>query len=147
MEKKTGTTVLGRVLTVVIILAILGSVGTLFSFIANRQTDEKFTEFYILNKNGLASDYPKQLKTGEEAEVIVGIINRESEITSYRIEVKIENAVIRNEGPIVLQPDEKYEQNIGFTFDNPGVKQKVEFILYKSDTLYQQLYLLADVSG
>lgn len=146
MEKITGTGILGKVLTAVIILAILGAVGTLFSFIANPQSDEKFTEFYLLDKNGLAVDYPKQLKAGEEAEVIVGIFNHESAITSYRIEVRIENSVIRDEGPILLPPDEKYEQSIGFSFDKPDVKQKVEFILYKGDTAYQQLYLLVDVS-
>ena len=29
---------------------------------------EKFTEFYILGPNGTASDYPTELKVGEEGE-------------------------------------------------------------------------------
>lgn len=38
---------------------------------------EKFTEFYVLDPNGKASDYPTNLKVGEEGEVIIGVVNHE----------------------------------------------------------------------
>ena len=46
---------------------------------------EQFTEFYILGVDGKAENYPKQAALGEPVELILGSVNREHVVTSYRV--------------------------------------------------------------
>ena len=141
-----GGGVWGRVLSIILALAILGALGTLGYVIANPK-GKPFTEFYILGLSGKATDYPKELVMGEEGKVMVGIINREYEPLSYRVEVVI-NGVKNNEiGPVTLEHDEGWEGIVGFTPDRAGDNQKVEFLLYRQgqSEAYQRLHLWVDV--
>ena len=52
---------------------------------------ERFTEFYILGSNHLASDYPTNLSVGENATVILGVINHEDAFRYYSVEVWLSN--------------------------------------------------------
>jgi len=87
-------------------------------------------QFYILGLAGKAAGYPTELVLGEEGKVIVGIINREHETVSYRLEVRINGARNNELGPIVLEHDEKWEREISFVPEKAGENQKVEFFLY-----------------
>ena len=71
-------------------ITIVGALGTLGYVIATPKVGERFTEFYILGLSGKAIDYPTELVVGEERKLIVGIINREREAATYRIEVVID---------------------------------------------------------
>jgi len=143
-----------KVLSVVLIVAILGAIGTLGYAIATPRVGEKFTEFYILGSGGKAEDYPTELKVGEEGRVIVGIVNHEQERTSYKVEVWIdgEKAKLRIEGEdrdeisVELENEGKWEQEVGFVPQKAG-RQKVEFVLYKEGEPYfeEPLYLWIDV--
>ena len=64
-----------RVVTIALVIAILGALGTLGYVIATPKAGETFTEFYILGKEGEATDYPVELRVGEQGRVVVGIIN------------------------------------------------------------------------
>ncbi|HUV45599.1 MAG TPA: DUF1616 domain-containing protein [Dehalococcoidia bacterium] len=144
---------LDRILSIILIVAILGAVGTLGYVIATPKVGEKFTEFYVLGLEGKVIDYPSELKIGEEGKVIVGIINREHETVSYRVEVRIDgvgnNEVGNNEvGPLVLGHDEKWEEAVSFTPDRAGDSQKMEFLLYKnggSEPYLKPLHLWVNV--
>ncbi|GAH60338.1 unnamed protein product, partial [marine sediment metagenome] len=92
-----------KVLSVVLVVAILGALGTLGYVIAKPKVGERFTEFYILGVGGKAEDYPQELTIGEEGKVIVGIINREHERVSYHVEVMIDNVKNNEVGPIELE--------------------------------------------
>ncbi|MFC2002628.1 DUF1616 domain-containing protein [Chloroflexota bacterium] len=74
-----------KVLSIILIAAVLGAIGTLGYVIATPNPGETFTEFYILGMEGKAENYPKELVVGEEQTVIVGIINREHESVIYRL--------------------------------------------------------------
>jgi uncharacterized membrane protein len=131
-----GSSRLDKALSVTLVLAIAATIGTLGYVIATPRVGERFTEFYILGLEGRAEDYPRELGVGEEGRVIVGIINREHETVSYRVEVRIEG-VIRNEvGPIELAHDEKWEG------------QRVEFLLYRNGEVepYWELHLWLNVT-
>ena len=85
-----------RVLSVVLVVAILGAIGTLGYVIATPKAGEKFTEFYILGLEGKADWYPSQFvmegdkvilvryeseeafqeKEEEYGRVTLGIVNR-----------------------------------------------------------------------
>ena len=135
-------------LTVFFILMLLGTIGALSYVIANPRLEEKFTEFYLLDLEGETSDYPQDLKVGEEGRVLVGIINREQTTTSYRLEVDIDGVLTNQVDSIMLEPDEKWEQVVGFTPTRAGDKQKVEFLLYKDGQSepYLKLHLWLDVT-
>ncbi|MFC1915597.1 DUF1616 domain-containing protein [Chloroflexota bacterium] len=126
-----------RVLSVILTVVILGTIATVGYVIATPRVGEKFTEFYILGLEGEATGYPRETKVGEEERVIVGIINREHETASYRVEISIDGESNNQVGPLVLGHDEKWEEMVSFTPDsfNPDRRegyQKVEFLLYKN---------------
>ena len=136
-----------KTLSVILVVSILGALGTLGYVIAKPKVGERFTEFYILGMEGKAIDYPKELVVGEEGKVMVGIINREHETVSYRIEVRINGIKVNEVGPIVLEHEEERELEASFVSQVSGDNQKVEFLLYKQGQAEacQSLHLWVDV--
>ena len=137
-----------RVLTVVLALAILGALGTLGYSLANPAIVERFTEFYVLGASGEAKNYPEELVAGREAKQLVGIINREQETVTYRVEVIINDIKSNETGEITLEHNEKWEKTVSFTPHRPGNNQKVEFLLYKQgqNNIYESLHLWLNVT-
>jgi len=136
-----------KTLSIILVLAILGALGMLGYTIANPKVEEGFTEFYLEGLEGKAADYPKELVMGEEGKVIMGIINREHETVTYRVEVAIDGVKNNEVGPVALDHDGEWEKIVGFTPNKAGDNQKVEFLLYKQgqNEVYQRLHLWVDV--
>ena len=144
-----------KVLSVVLAVAIVGAIGTLGYVVATPRVGEKFTEFYILDLDGKAENYPTELKVGEEGRVIVGIVNYEQEGASYKIEICIggEKAKLRVGGEdrdeimVELKNGEEWREKVGFVPQKAGERQKVEFVLYKDGEPYfeEPLHLWIDV--
>ncbi|MCL0029831.1 DUF1616 domain-containing protein [Dehalococcoidia bacterium] len=126
---------LDRALSIVLILAIVGAIGTLGYVIASPRVGERFTEFYILGLEGKAEGYPTELTVGEEGRVILGITNREHEIMSYEVKIKVDGVLQRRIGPVELEHEESWREQVGFIPQEPGEDQKVQFVLYKIRTL------------
>ena len=59
-----------------------------------RTREEPFSEFYVLGPNGKATGYPNNLTVGENAQVILGIVNHEQRDVNYIVEVWLVNATI-----------------------------------------------------
>lgn len=146
MENQAGTAILSKTLSIIIAILILGAIAT-FIYTITAAPKEKFTEFYILNTDGKAMDYPTQLRLGEKAELILGIGNQEQNTTSYRVEIKMDGVTDVELGPIELMPGEKYEQVVTFTPDKAGEDQRVDFLLYKQgqSEAYRTLHLWVNV--
>ena len=144
----TGRSRWDRILSMVLILAVLGAMGIMVYMIVTPQIEERFTEFYILGPEGDADNYPGKLTLEEEGRVNLGITNQEHEETAYRVEVTADNKKINEIGPIVLNHEEKWEQEVAFIFTRTGLKQKVEFLLYKEGQAeaYRSLHLWVDVT-
>ncbi len=164
--------VFGKLLSVLVLISILGALGMLGYYIASPKV-EPFTEFYILGPYD-TQDYPTEfvmqdndvtlVKYGEEKEVlsgigtiILGITNYEHEEASFQVGIILDNSPVKvyidgdifNElGPIVLNHEENWEQEIGFAPEHVGNEQKVEFVLYKDGIPYfeEPLHLWIDVS-
>jgi len=136
-----------RVLSVVLVLAIVGAIGTLGYVIATPKVGEKFTEFYILGPQGKAEGYPTELTLGEKGEVIVGIVNHEQEEMDYQVKVFLNGTdagvkawleegeellvladnTINAEG---LAHEEKWEGRLLFEPLQRGEEQELEFLLF-----------------
>ena len=141
-----GGSVWSRVLSSILALAILGALAML-GYTITTPPEERFTEFYLLSLSGEAEDYPHLLMVGEEGKVVVGIINREGETVTYRLEIRIDGVISNEVGAVTLERDKKWEETVGFTPAGVGDKQKVEFLLYKQgqSEVCQRLYLWVDV--
>lgn len=130
-----------RALTIILVLTIVGALGTLGYVVAAPKVGETFTEFYILGQEGKASDYPKELKVGQEATVTVGIINHEAQETVYRVEVLVAGEKAAELGPLTLADEQKWEGETAFVSNATGQDQKVDFLLYKGDEAEPSLEL------
>lgn len=140
---------LDKALSVSLIIAILAAVGCLAYVIATPKQGEKFTEFYILGQAGKTEDYPRDIIAGQAVHLIVGIVNHEHQSTSYRVEIKMNGAIIKQLSTGSLDHDQKWEEIISFIPQIPGEKQKVEFYLYKNNQVQpyfkDPLHLYIDV--
>jgi len=136
-----------KILSVILIVAVVGAIGTLVYVIATPKTGEIFTEFYILGQESEAAGYPNELVVGEEAKVIVGIVNREHETVSYRVEVTIDGAILYETDKIVLGHEDSWERQVSFAPVQSGDNQKVELLLYKQgqSEVYRSLHLWVNV--
>lgn len=133
MGKSGAATKLNKALYIVLVLVMLGAIAALAYVIAAPKLGERFTEFYILGLSGKAMDYPQELMVGKEGRVIVGIINREHEPVTYRVEVVIDGVKNNEVGPVILEHEGKWEGEVSFMPEVAGDNQKVEFLLYKNN--------------
>ena len=136
-----------KILSVILIVVVLGTIGTLGYVVATPKIGEKFTEFYILGPEGKAEGYPKELLVGQEVKVIVGVVNREYETVSYRVEVTIDGIRHNEIDPVVLGHEDRWKREVSFTPARLGNNQKVEFLLYKQEQseAYRSLHLWVNV--
>jgi uncharacterized membrane protein len=116
--------------------------------------DQFMTEFYMLGRNGLAEQYPYQVGEGDELSVTLGVVNREREERSYRVEAWVVDSLhsgaperVATAGPFTLQPGEKYQAPIAWRMPKAGADQRVELQLFSNDdpTPYRRLQLWLDV--
>jgi len=142
-----GQSFVDKVLSVILIAAILAGIGTLGYVIATPKSGERFSEFYVVGLEGKAIDYPRELNVGEVGKVIIGVTNHEKVEASYRIEVRIDGVKNSELEPIVLDDKQKWEEIVSFTPDSSGDNQKGEFLLYKNKggVAYARLHLWINV--
>jgi len=139
-----------KVMSVVLVIALVASALALVFVVANPAQGESFTEFYILNTNGNATNYPHNLAVGQAASVTLGIINHEHRQVNYTLEVWLTGVTVANNQtsihsmyyfetrnltlanvPVDLQDNTttQYETNYTFQVQLPGV-YKLFFLLY-----------------
>ncbi|NQE04540.1 hypothetical protein C5S32_01600 [ANME-1 cluster archaeon GoMg1] len=141
---------LDKILTVILIIAIITAAALTIYVIITPKKGEEFTEFYILGEGGNASNYPSNLSAGEEGTVIVGVVNHEYEPVTYLFRAEIENKTI-GEREMQLAHNETVEFPFTFSGSEKG-KKKLEFLLFKQNqsesinltTPYRELHLWID---
>ena len=100
---------LKKALSVILVIAIIGTIVAISYYLVIQKTPQKFTEFYILGLNGMADDYPSHLTmnggqvseitygdttfetTNGDGLVNLGIVNEEQQSTVYTVEMFINN--------------------------------------------------------
>jgi uncharacterized membrane protein len=98
-----------KILTGLLVLAVIGVIGTVGFVVARPNVSEKFTEFYILGPQGKAQDYPSELVLGEEGVVIVGIVTNEREAMTYSLGITINGEKVNEISVIRLEQGEKWD--------------------------------------
>lgn len=143
-------TKLDKALSVSLVVAILAASACLGYVIAIPKEGEKFTEFYILNTEGKAEDYPQRVILGEPVDIVIGVVNHEYELASYRVTISIDGAKNKEVHIGTLAHEEKWEERVTFIPQVAGEKRKIEFQLYKDgeDEPYFEdpLHLYIDVT-
>jgi uncharacterized membrane protein len=137
---------LDKALSIVLAFSILAAIGILAYTLATHGVREKFTEFYLLDSQGMTEDYPQKLLAGQPGEVILAIRNHEQQDTYYYVEVRLDGTETQRIGPIRLAHEKGWEGDVTFVPTKAG-KQRVEFQLYKEEGSepYRDLYLWLDV--
>jgi len=137
-----------KVLNILLVIAVIGVIGTVTYVLVNPKDGEKFTQFYVLNLQGQANNYPRSLVKGQQGTVLLGIVNQENASTTYKVEILIDGEKVNEINPIVLNQGEKWEQPVTFSPAKSGLNQEVEFQLIKQDsTTPQELHIWIDVTG
>ncbi|MGA2933742.1 MAG: DUF1616 domain-containing protein [Methanomicrobiales archaeon] len=75
-----------RILSVLLVLAIVAAIGTTIFVIAVPREGERFTEFSILGEKGMAGDYPTRTLAGKNNSMYIGIGNHEYRTVNYTVE-------------------------------------------------------------
>ncbi len=144
-----GASLRDRVQFAVLAVAVMVLLGAVGYAMAVPRVDEEFTEFYLLGVDGQASGYPAEVRLGDDARVILGVVNHEGRTVRYRVEITIDGVADGEAGPFVLEDGERWQEDVSFTPDRAGDDQRVRFVLYKdseSEPSSEWLQLLVDVT-
>ena len=82
-------------LTIILVLSIIIAGASFIYAIVTLKTEEKFTEFYLLNTERGVNNYPKNITTNEKSSVIIGLINHEYQTINYTIEIWLINQTVQ----------------------------------------------------
>lgn len=125
------------------VIGLLLLAGFRFGILGGTKVGEPFTEFYVLGPSGKAEGYPRALLPGQDADVILGVVNHEGRELSYSIQVRAEGRSLKTAGPIQLQDEQKWEEKVSFALSRPNEKVKVEFLLLipGASSPYRSLHL------
>jgi uncharacterized membrane protein len=120
-----------KILSVILIAAILICTGIIIYLAVTPQPSQRFSEFYILNRDGKASDYPSQAVSGQPVSVIAGIVNHEGSPSDYTVQIRENDAIIKTIAVGNLKDGQKWEQPVEFSLSSAGDGRRVNFFLYK----------------
>ncbi len=132
-----------RVLSLVLIAAVLAVLGTTIFIIVSPGEGEKFTEFYILGPTGKAADYPTEFMSRTPQTVIIGIGNHESRDITYTVETfavesgfdsaknrpTVVSAMLLDRFSVTVPDNRTVEQPYTFRIEDPDV-DRLEFLLF-----------------
>lgn len=142
---------LNRILSIFLIVVIVATIGCIAYLAVTPKKGDKFTEFYILGTEGKAEGYPKQALVGKPVDTIIGIVNHEYQPASYLVKITINGTEVKEVNVGTLAHKEKWGEEINFTPQVAGEKQRVEFHLYKDSGdkpyLKEPLRLYIDVTS
>jgi len=86
-----GSSRIDRILSMVLLIAIVAAVATTIYVVVVPKEGEKFTEFFILGEGGKAADYPTTLFTGTNSSLFIGVGNHEYRNVNYTVETYFMN--------------------------------------------------------
>ncbi|MGA9048005.1 MAG: DUF1616 domain-containing protein [Dehalococcoidia bacterium] len=128
---RQGMTYTRKVIWVAVLLAAFGAVSTLIYFEVSLPGKSVPTDFYILNAEGKAENYPSQVKAGDNITLTAVVINHESQPVSYFIKAVANGNTIGEASTLSLAEGAKWEGKVSLTLKVTGQRQKIDLYLYK----------------
>jgi uncharacterized membrane protein len=123
---------LNTALFVFLAAAIVVTSGFIIYMNVTPQNINKFTEFYVLNAEGKAKDFPEQVIVDDPVGVLLGVINHEYQPADYNVEIKMDNTEVGEANTGTLAYQQKWEEKVSFIPRVVGEGQRVDFILFKN---------------
>lgn len=139
-----GTSRFDRFLSATLILVILiALITTIYLFTVPKER-ERYTEFFVLGKNGTAAIYPDRINASQDYPIYVGVGNHELQTITYTIEtwiIRTEfNNVTNSSTIIVMDPRNRLSLTLAnnetriipynLSVEKTGYN-RVEFLLFK----------------
>lgn len=121
---------LNKFLLVILALTIIGLTAAIVYISVVPHSEDKFTEFYLLNKDGKASDYPGDIAAGQPAIVTLGIVNHEGDTAKYRIQATCDGAIISTIETGAVLNGQKWERTVDIYTICEASTQAIKFFLY-----------------
>jgi len=121
-----------KILSIVLLTLIACAIGGLAFAVITPKDRGEFTEFYVLNEYGEATDYPEEVYAGDTVSVTLGITSHEATTSSYRITISIGGEKDSLVSALSLEPEEKWQETVSFVPERATSEEKVEFLLYKN---------------
>ncbi len=152
-------TALDKALTFGLAGAVVTAGGILAYVATTPRPGEHFTEFYLLNVEGRAENYPTNLTAPANATIVVGVVNHEGKSFNYSVVADLEkyNVTTNATGaqvkslvssqpvanfPMTLLDSGKSERNLAFSVAQPGLfRLSLQLFLEGSGTPYRELHL------
>ena len=122
-----------KILLVILVLTVIGLTAAIVYVSVTPRAEDKFTEFYLLNKDGKAADYPNDIAAGQPATVTVGLINHEGTAAKYRIQIKGNSSIIDSVETGTVENSQKWERTVDIKMNTAGDNQTTEFFLFLND--------------
>ena len=117
-----------KILTIILVISIISFLTIFYYVITSPRESEPFTEFYIVNSDGIINKFPTKLGYSEEASIKIGIINHEHSTKKYTLEIWLVNQSI------------SYDE---FTNTN---KTDINHMWFKSKTVVQLNHIPSDIN-
>jgi uncharacterized membrane protein len=121
-----------KALFIFLAAAIVVTLGFIIYLKVVPQKADKFTEFYVLNAEGQAQDYPEQVIAGNPVDILLGVVNHEYQPASYEVYIRMNGIQVGEANIGTLEYQQKWEEKVSFTPQVVGPRQSVDFILYKN---------------
>jgi uncharacterized membrane protein len=141
-----------RAISMLLVISILASLGSLAYVIGNPREGEAFTEFYILGPDRMIENYPTNYTLGDSGTVVVGITNHEYRTVDYTMEIRLENRSLplpENQKYVNLDRDVSWKEPVTFTPPFEGKNMKLEFLLFnetEKSVPYRNVHLWINVT-
>jgi uncharacterized membrane protein len=142
-----------RMLSVVLVIAILASVAVASYVLVMPKPDEHFTEFYLLGANNTLSNYTTQYKVGTPNPVKVVIVNDEGRNVTYNLVISANNSTQRDvvySAEVAIPNGQQWEKEIDLALNQLGDNVKLDFSLYADHTTadpYRDAHLWVNVTA
>lgn len=124
-KQRTATRVLTWLLAAALLLSI---VAVAYVAVTPNQTTNPYTEFYVLDGDGTASDYGTDMTVGVPEEFVLGVSNNENQDMTYTVAFVLDGELIGEE-TITVDRGETWEDDVTCTVAEAG-EYELEILLF-----------------
>jgi uncharacterized membrane protein len=122
-----------QLLFYLVLVVIIASIAAIVYLSLTSAPGDRFTEFYLLNREGKAADYPARITVGEPAAIILGVVNHEGVQATYRVQAVVDGAIINSVETGELLNGQKLEKEFPLSLNQAGDSKRIEFYLYMNN--------------